>query len=240
MHDNSLSNLHFYDGGDETETYLARPYHQLRLRIMRQMVEGHGLQRGGVARALDIGCSSGRCTEIVLPASTAACVIGLDISLTALQSADRNRLHATVADVVAGLPFASGTFDVIIAGEIIEHLIEVDAFLNEIRRCLKRDGILVLSTPNLARLIDRIRFLFGITPKQTIPMHRYLRYHVTSFTFSSLRETLARCRFTIVRFASNYVYLDPTGRTKAQSRWLAQVVPSLGGSLIVAARQVLE
>ncbi len=232
MERNSLGNLEFYDGGDETEAYLARSYHQMRLRIMAEMVEQHVRRYGRAHRALDIGCSAGTCTEMVLAASTAANVIGLDISLGALQRASRRRMHSVVADVAASLPFSSDAFDLIIAGELIEHLIDVDAFLNEIRRCLRPDGLLVLSTPNLARLIDRIRFVFGICPKQTIPMHRYLRYHVTPFTLSSLRETLERCQFTRIRFRSNVVYLDPSGRTKVQSRLLAELLPSLGGSLI--------
>lgn len=233
----SLRNLEFYDGGEETETYLARPYHQLRIEIMAQLVQEHVNLCGKAASALDIGCSTGTATEAILPAKVAERILGLDMSLKALQNIRHPCMTGTVADVAVSLPFRADCFDVIVAGEIIEHLVDVDAFLLEIRRCLKKNGVLVLSTPNLARLVDRIRFVFGITPKQTIPMHRYLRYHVTPFTFSSLRETLTRCRFDIVRFCSNYVYLDPTGLTKSQSHLLAQIFPSLGGSLIVAAKR---
>ncbi len=233
---NSLMNLQFYNGGSETEDYLSRPYHQLRLRIMNEMISHYFRHKGGRFSALDIGCSSGTCTKIIT-GDEIDVVVGLDISFSAVQKARLHCFHGIVADVSEALPFNSESFDVIAAGEIIEHLIDVDRFLTEIGRCLKRSGLLVLSTPNLARLIDRLRFLFGITPKQTIPMHRYLRYHVTPFTFSSLRETLQRCRFTIVCLRSNYVYLDPTGKTNLQSHWLARQFPSLGGSLIVAARR---
>ena len=62
----------------------------------------------------------------------------------------------TLYDVEKGLPYNDGSFDTVIAGEIIESLKNLEFFLKEIKRILKLDGILILSTPNKNSLINRI------------------------------------------------------------------------------------
>jgi SAM-dependent methyltransferase len=59
-------------------------------------------------------------------------------------------------------PFASqidGSFDVITAIEIIEHLSSPMAFLLEVRKLLRPGGLLFISTPNVGELQSRIKFL---------------------------------------------------------------------------------
>lgn len=236
----SNRNLEFYDGGEESEEYLKRPYHRLRIEkaaaiIHRELVRIKTTTDN--PRALDIGCSSGHATNIIFRQHPHVKVFGLDLSASALEKASRYGVSGVVGDVEAPLPFPNEHFDIVFAGEVIEHIIEVDDFLREIRRCLKTQGLLVLTTPNLARLIDRVRFIFGISPKQNTPMHRYLKYHVTPFTFSSLRDCLARTGFRVESFTSNYVYLDPKGQGSLKSRLAANLFPSFGGTLIVSARR---
>jgi len=67
------------------------------------------------------------------------------------------------------LPFENNYFDFFFAGEIIEHLFDSRFFLKEIHRVLKINGYLILSTPNLARIDDRLKFLLGKTPRQITP-----------------------------------------------------------------------
>lgn len=232
-------NLEYYDGGFETEEYLSRKYHRVRCEAASRIVANE-LAKLTIndVRLLDIGCSSGYSTELVFGAHLKLMrTFGLDVSISALTRAIERGVLGVGADIETSLPFASNCFDVVFAGEIIEHIIEIDSFLVDVRRCLKPRGLLVLTTPNLARLVDRIRFIAGLPPKQTVPMHRYLKYHVTPFTYASLRASLERCGYHIERFASNFVYFDPTCRTKFKSRLAARIAPSLGGTLIVGARK---
>lgn len=60
--------------------------------------------------------------------------------------------------------YKSRTFDIVIAGEIIEHLYNTDGFLQEVHRVLKPNGSLFITTPNLASWIDRIFLLLGWQP----------------------------------------------------------------------------
>jgi len=60
------------------------------------------------------------------------------------------------------LPFTDGCFDIVIFCEVIEHLTNdpVQALLN-IKRVLKKDGFMILSTPNVARLENVARMISG-------------------------------------------------------------------------------
>ncbi|PIR13745.1 hypothetical protein COV49_01195 [Candidatus Falkowbacteria bacterium CG11_big_fil_rev_8_21_14_0_20_39_10] len=55
-------------------------------------------------------------------------------------------------------------FDVVFCGEVIEHLFSPDHLMNEVKKILNKDGILILSTPNLAYLPNRIMLLVGMHP----------------------------------------------------------------------------
>jgi len=55
-------------------------------------------------------------------------------------------------------------FNCVLAGEIIEHIIDTDSFLDEINRILMDNEILIITTPNLANLENRIRLVIGRYP----------------------------------------------------------------------------
>ena len=57
------------------------------------------------------------------------------------------------------MPFRSGSFGLVLASEVIEHLPDGPSFLRECRRLLRTGGVLLLTTPNLW---DVRRFLFPV------------------------------------------------------------------------------
>ncbi len=59
-------------------------------------------------------------------------------------------------------PFEDGAFDVVLFCEIIEHLtVDPLAALREIKRVLRSDGVLVLTTPNVNRLENVVKMITG-------------------------------------------------------------------------------
>jgi SAM-dependent methyltransferase len=58
-----------------------------------------------------------------------------------------------------GEQFEEGSFDLVIALEIVEHIENPWNFLREIRRLLRKGGLLVLSTPNIDSKLDRLTYL---------------------------------------------------------------------------------
>jgi SAM-dependent methyltransferase len=64
------------------------------------------------------------------------------------------------ADLNASWPFESGSFDIIVLQEVIEHLENVPHVFREARRILRPGGCLIMSTPNMLNWTSRLRFLF--------------------------------------------------------------------------------
>jgi SAM-dependent methyltransferase len=65
------------------------------------------------------------------------------------------------ADLNLKLPFESKIFDVVVMGEVLEHLPYWDITLNEVKRILKKDGLLIGSIPLAYHLKDRWNVLRG-------------------------------------------------------------------------------
>ena len=72
--------------------------------------------------------------------------LGVDIASEGVEFLNKKGYKVTCADATQ---FDLGeTFDVIFAGELIEHLSDFKGFLNSVKKHLSPDGILILSTPN--------------------------------------------------------------------------------------------
>ncbi len=98
-------------------------------------------------RVLDIGCGEGVFTAELARAGAHA--VGIEVAEEPLRRA--RALHPELdlrlvdADGEWDLPDAS--FDVVWAGETIEHVLDTAAWLSEVRRVLRSGGSLLLSTP---------------------------------------------------------------------------------------------
>lgn len=100
---------------------------------------------------LDVACGTGYGVGHVAEHGAAAAV-GVDLSMETVGYArerfgqDR-RTSFICADGIR-LPFADGCFDAVVSFETIEHIRLYEEFLIECARVLKRDGVLICSTPN--------------------------------------------------------------------------------------------
>jgi SAM-dependent methyltransferase len=77
------------------------------------------------------------------------------------------------ADAEEPLPFEDASFDVVVAGEFLEHVREPEAVVAEVRRVLRPDGTFVGSVPNAFRLQSRLLFLLGRPPEDD-PTHLHM------------------------------------------------------------------
>lgn len=101
---------------------------------------------------LDAACGEGYGSNII--ASVAKNVTGLDIDADTIERAkvtysEQNNLHFLQGSIES-IPLGNESIDAVVSFETIEHVSEQiqHNFLNEIARVLKKDGILVMSTPN--------------------------------------------------------------------------------------------
>jgi SAM-dependent methyltransferase len=102
-----------------------------------------------------------------------------------------------LADLNQGLPAGVGDgYDVVIAGDIIEHLIRPAAALREMRRVLRPDGQILLSVPNFGHWYPRVRVVLGQFgyDRRGILDDTHLRF----FTRSVLRRLARDCGFDIL------------------------------------------
>lgn len=154
--------------------------------------------------------------------------VGLD-----LQPPRQTRVRAVVCDLTEGFPVADASFDAITAGEIIEHMLDEDAFVEDCRKALKPGGLLALTTPNLSFLVNRFLVLFGRTP-----MFVHAPFHYHFHTRDTLVKLVERHGFEVEELvASHVLYSRRRFASGSVFEWLADVFPTLGAHLILFARK---
>jgi SAM-dependent methyltransferase len=164
-------------------------------------------------------------------------VVVSDLAVEALRAARGPGGPAVCLDAGRPLPFRDEALAGVLMGDLIEHLYDPRRLLRECHRVLRPAGVLVVTTPNLASLQDRMRFLLGHSPRQVDPLHPYLWLHIRPFTASLLARLLRSAAFEPTAVRSNYVvWRLPSGRW-LRSGSLARIAPGLGGSLVMAARK---
>jgi SAM-dependent methyltransferase len=145
-------------------------------------------------RVVDAGCGSGYGSAAL--AETASSVTGVDVAADAIAYA---RDHYPAPNVqfaegsCAALPVPDGAAGVVVAFEVIEHLSDWRAFLQEVCRVLAPDGLLVISTPNKDYYAESRR-LSGPNP-----------YHVHEFNFAEFVSELKALFPQVDLYLENHV-----------------------------------
>lgn len=190
-------------------------------------------------RLLDVGCAAGELASVF--ASDGWQVVGLEREATLVDVARARGIatHQVELDQEA-FPLADRSIDVAVAGEVIEHLVDTDHLLRELARVLRPGGALVVTTPNLASLENRLRLMVGRYPMwmdHGIEGTGHLRY----YTPRVLRAQLARHGFRVERHVGNWVPVVPQRwLDDRRMPWLAITgdwCPSLAMDIIVKARR---
>lgn len=182
-------------------------------------------------KILDIGCFDGTFLSLIKNRNNK--FYGLDASDYAFKQSVKKKITVKqfFFDDITKIPFKQSSFDLINAGEIIEHIYDTDFFLEEIRRLLKKDGLLLISTPNLASLGRRVLLLLGINPIIEIsPNEIDSPGHIRYFTFKTLRWLLEKHGFKILVSRSDVLNL--TGDGKLKSLLIPKIFPTIGQSII--------
>jgi 2-polyprenyl-3-methyl-5-hydroxy-6-metoxy-1,4-benzoquinol methylase len=144
-------------------------------------------------RVLDVGCGEGPFAAALLDAG--ARVVGIDVAAEPLRRAGALRPELDLRVVPAAGPWdlEDASFDVVWAGETIEHVQDTAAWLSEVRRVLRPGGRLLLSTPahgplTLLRLaLSRRAFAERFDPRSD---------HLRFYSRGSLGELLEQFGFT--------------------------------------------
>src|SRR5579864_1348467 len=123
-------------------------------------------------RVLDLGCRTGALASYYAKGND---VVGVDVDHEALaRASERLGIETVWADVEEGLPFDDARFDVVVAGEILEHLADPHSAVAQVRRVLRPGGMFVGSVPNAFRLKSRVAYALGRYPADWDPTHLQL------------------------------------------------------------------
>jgi len=114
------------------------------------------------SKILDVGCGDGNFLNILKNDFKLDCY-GVEFSNKLIKECPKT-LKIVKGNVENKIPFSKKFFDVILAFELIEHLCNVDKFLNESNRVLKNNGLLIITTPNHVSWYNRLLFLIGRQP----------------------------------------------------------------------------
>lgn len=149
----------------------------------------------GARSVLDLGCGSGR--HLASLASTGAPVVGVDRSGVALARAERSAAEAGLDEVSFGkigaderLPLDDNLFDRVWCCGVIEHVVDTQTLLSEIRRVLEPGGELLVVTPDHP-LRTRLRIALRGWERHFDPFSSRLRF----YSARGLADTLTGCGF---------------------------------------------
>jgi SAM-dependent methyltransferase len=122
------------------------------------------------AKYLDMGCGDGSFTLEIAKIVKAEEVWGVDKEPRGVPKP----IKLLTCDLaVERVPLPSNYFDLITAIEVLEHLPYGDNLVAEASRLLKRGGLFLLTTPNLASWINRVLLLFGYQVMHVEPSRFY-------------------------------------------------------------------
>ncbi len=129
-----------------------------------------------------------------------------------------NLVECLKADITDTIPYPDAMFDLVIAVEVTEHILDHERFFGEINRILKPGGRLYISTPNILSMKSRMRFLFRGFPYGFGPLdlknYNGLQ-HVSSLTLDQYNYLAVKHGFDTARYDID--------RVQSTSRWLCFV-----------------
>lgn len=182
-----------------------------------------GKQRGEFLRSnigtgkkiLDIGCRDGELTKEFVEGND---ILGLDIDTKALEKAkDKLGVEVKHADLHSDWEVENGVYDVVVAGEVLEHLYYPKTVLEKVCAALNKEGVLLGSVPNAFSLINRIRLFFGV--KKGTPLSDPT--HINQFKRSEMME--------ILKEYFEEVSIEPLGKYA----WLDRIFPGMFSFMIM-------
>jgi 2-polyprenyl-3-methyl-5-hydroxy-6-metoxy-1,4-benzoquinol methylase len=147
----------------------------LRKRFLLERVRRVGEQVGSSPRVLDVGCGEGRFTAEL--ARAGAHVVGIDVAHEPLRRARARDagLDLRIVEPEGPWQLDDASFDVVWAGEVIEHVADTAVWLSEVRRVLVPGGRLLVTTPSHGRVPLLVRGIDRFSEPLGDHLHLYTR-----------------------------------------------------------------
>jgi 2-polyprenyl-3-methyl-5-hydroxy-6-metoxy-1,4-benzoquinol methylase len=129
-----------------------------------EMAVTNFLPRNPRFKFLDCGCDNGIKTIKRAKTIGTSQIWGIESIKERAKLARKSNLKVCMTNLNNTFPFKNNSFNCITATEVIEHLSNVDNFLSECKRVIKKRGILIISTENLAGWQNVFSLILGNQP----------------------------------------------------------------------------
>ncbi len=162
---------------------------------LKYLTESLKLKNG---RMLDIGCGGGLLTESLVYYYPKTKIYGYDVSKTAINYAKKFGSGKVIYNVAKNkkLPYKDNFFDVCICLDVMEHIPDVNFFLKEIKRVLKKDGKFFLAVPCEGQPLTFTWFFQKIKFGNKLTFKNWGHIH-PEFTHKSVAKLLGKYGFKI-------------------------------------------
>jgi SAM-dependent methyltransferase len=163
------------------------------------------LQHQPPGNLLDLGCSGGLLSEQIR--ALGHTVTGVDV--IEIEGVGERVDHFIQADLDRGLPAEvadRGPYDVVVCGDILEHVRQPERLMREIRGMLVPGGILISSVPNFGHWYARTRTVLGLFDYDQRGVLD--NGHVRFFTRRGLLRRLRTAGYEVVRQEATGLPLD--------------------------------
>jgi 2-polyprenyl-3-methyl-5-hydroxy-6-metoxy-1,4-benzoquinol methylase len=208
----------------------ARKNEILQIRDLKaiEMLEGNLI--------LDVGCGTGILAKYI-EKNKKMKVIGIDFSPKALEKARESGVECYEIDIEKGLPKRwRNKFDSILMSEVLEHIFDTDFVIDELKKVLRPEGILVLTVPNACRITYRGLMLFGYAPRCIEYRARGEEVgHIRAFDIHRIKKLLIDHKFRIEKIVGSEINF-----VLFKTQCFTTLFPNLADSLIVKARKVIK
>jgi ubiquinone/menaquinone biosynthesis C-methylase UbiE len=219
---------------------------------LREKISLKMIKRINPEKILDVGCGNGFFMEKIKISLPKTEILGVEYSKHNINISRKKGFKVKKADLNSKIPYQDKGFDMVYAGEIIEHLYNPDLFLREVYRVLKDKGYFILSTPNLCAWFNRILVPLGIQPvfvetsteskligagpllkfkKESLPVG-----HIRVFNLDAITDILKKEKFKILQtkgavfdsfFPKPFLFIDR----------LFSLIPNLAADLVILSRK---
>lgn len=184
---------------EDEKNYISRSNYLIRFaKLKSSLIENIGSHQK--ATLLELGCRTGMLTKF-LKANGLINIncCGIDVNIDFVNKANDNEMTARICDLNwEKIPYENEVFDIVTSFEVIEHIPFYHNHLSETNRVLKIGGILLLTTPNIANVRNRLNFIFG-KDNHNIYTIGQSDVHYRMFTSNSIKKLLNMHHFNIDR-----------------------------------------
>jgi 2-polyprenyl-3-methyl-5-hydroxy-6-metoxy-1,4-benzoquinol methylase len=163
-----------YKYGEKERLYISnRPQYKITTRLLKNYNWKN-------KKVVDLGCGVGEFSEILL--KKGANVVSIDGNKYKLNKLN-NFFQIDIEH--EKIPVEDNSQDVVISTDVIEHLWNTEFFLNEIKRIVKKNGVIIITTPNYNFFLNRFWYIVGCFEKIV-----YKSRHKKFYTYKSIKDEL--------------------------------------------------